>query len=644
MFAPDGPLAGWERFELRPQQIKMAAAVKAAFENKHHLIVEAGTGVGKSFAYLVPAVERALNKEGKSLISTYTINLQEQLINNDIPFLIKKLGAVFSAAIAKGRNNYLCRRRLEFAIGKSRGLFDDFYGELINLRQWADNSEDGSLSELKHSPSAMVWDAVKSEHGNCPGRKCLNFSKCFYWRARRRLETADIIVANHSILFSDLVLRRENISLLPDYKFIVIDEAHNMEAVAQDHFGLDISNFSISYTLNNIYNQRTKRGFLSWLPVNAEKAVGQIKICEKAAKTFFQDVSQWYDSDCRSSGNGRCRANFVKDCISEQFRELRSRLSAMAKQFQDTDEQFEFNRHIDRCREIESGIRTFLTQPKDDCVYWVEKQENRRMHISLRSAPLDVGPYVRECLLEEFPAIVMTSATLSSAEQDGREGFGFFADRIGLKDFKHLRLGSPFNYAGQVTLYIESNLPEPNEDGFVRIAAEKIKYYLTQTGGNAFVLLTSYAMLKSLTEILEDWLVQNDMPVFKQSDSYDRTKLLNEFRHTRRAVLFGTDSFWQGVDVPGDALQNVIIVRLPFAVPNHPLIQGRIEKIRADGESPFFKYQLPCAVLKFKQGFGRLIRSKTDRGIVVVLDSRIVRKTYGRQFINAIPKCRIEIV
>jgi ATP-dependent DNA helicase DinG len=639
----EGGLVGqsYGGFEVRPQQLKMAQAVQDAFEGRYHLAVEAGTGVGKSYAYLVSAIDQVRQKKGKVLISTYTITLQEQLINKDIPFLAEIMPGQFRACLAKGRGNYLCRRRLAYAMRKQKGLFDDSGDELSQINGWAQNTEDGSLSDLPFVPSAQIWDAVKSEHGNCPGRKCQHFRECFYRRARRDLETADLIVANHALLFSDLVLKAESVGILPEYSFVVVDEAHNIEHVAADHFGINITNFTISYLLRRLYNSRTGKGLLTF--ANADDAISFVGRCAEAAKAFFAQVRSWYEQT-RDETGGRCYANFADDSITSSIRQVRLAISKLVKKVDDADEQSELARYIDKCRSLETDLQDFLTQPKEANVYWVEAEAGRRQRISLRSAPINVGPDVKRCLFDEFDSVITTSATLSCDGKDEKSGFDFFAGRIGLAEFEAAKLGSPFDYRRQVTLYIEADLPEPNHADFTPAAADAIKKYLLKTDGRAFVLFTSYSMLKKLADELADWLAENKMELLRQGGGVDRSVLLERFKADERSVLFGTDSFWQGVDVPGEALSNVIIARLPFAVPNHPLIQGRIEQIRLEGENPFYKYQLPSAIIRFKQGFGRLIRNKTDSGIIVVLDSRIVRKSYGRQFLAAIPNCHVEIV
>ena len=642
VFAPAGFISqSLTGFEVRPQQVEMASAIQRALMDGRHLAVEAGTGVGKSFAYLIPFIELVCRTGSKALISTYTITLQEQLINKDIPFLADCIPQTFVAALAKGRGNYLCKRRLEFALRRQRSLFDDFGSKLELISNWANETEDGSLSDMPFLPKNQIWDRVKSEHGNCRSRKCPHFRTCFYWRARRCLEKADIVVANHALLFSDLVLKEEGVSILPDYRFVVIDEAQNIEHVAEDHFGINISNHRIRFLLDGLYNPRTHKGLLAYM--NAEKAIDMVNRTRREVGIFLSHVRDWYEG-IKEETKGRCYKNFVDDTISGYLRDLGSELTKLAKQSKEVDEKLEIMRFVDHCRALVQDLEKFLLQKKADYVYWVEVDGNRIGTVRLRSAAVNVGPDVKRCLFDKYESVILTSATLSTGAAGEKGGFDFFVSRIGLDDFDAVKLGSPFDYEKQVTIYIEKELPNPNESAFTGAAAEVLKKYILKTAGRAFVLFTSYAMLKEMADKLSDWLAENNIELLQQGLDVDRTTLLKRFKAEGNSVLFGTDSFWQGVDVPGETLSNVIIVRLPFAVPDQPLLAGRLEQIRELGGNPFYDYQLPSAIIKFKQGFGRLIRSKIDTGIVVILDSRIISRSYGAKFLAAIPKCKTKII
>ncbi|HUT30453.1 MAG TPA: helicase C-terminal domain-containing protein [Sedimentisphaerales bacterium] len=642
MLGAGGPVSqSMRRFEVRPQQVQMAGAVQRALASGRNLAVEAGTGVGKTFAYLIPAIDAVNRTKAKALISTYTITLQEQLCNKDIPFLHDCMPQGFTAALAKGRGNYLCRRRLDFFVRAETRLFADSDSELRAISAWARTTEDGSLSDIPFAPKSHTWDRVKSEHGNCRGRKCPFFRDCFYRRDRRRLDNADIIVANHALLFSDLSLREQGASVLPDYRYVVIDEAHNVEHVAEDHFGIDISSGRVRFLLDRLYNPRTRRGLLAY--TDARDAMGLVSRVNSQSKLFFEHVQNWYEQN-KDETNGRCHMNFVDDPVSGSLGSLKVQLLSLAKETDDADEKLEMMRFADQCQSLIEDFDAFLMQKKAGHVYWVEADAEQQARIRLRSAPVNVADDVRRCLFEKYDSVILTSATLSTANGGASEGFEFFAGRIGLEDFDALKLGSPFDYQRQVTLYIEKDLPNPNDPAFVEAAAEAAKKYLLKTAGRAFLLFTSYAMLDQMAEKLTPWLESNGIEVLQQAAQWDRTTLLKYFRAEGKRVLFGTDSFWQGVDVPGKALSNVIIVRLPFAVPDQPLLAGRMEQITEQGGNPFYDYQLPSAIIKFKQGFGRLIRSKNDTGIVVVLDSRIITKSYGATFLAAVPKCSTEIV
>ena len=642
LWGQQGPIAlAMQGFEPRPQQAQMARAIERAFAGGRHLAVEAGTGVGKSFAYLIPVIQHVVETERKAVVSTFTITLQEQLIHKDIPFLQECLPYDVKAILAKGRGNYLCMRRLDFAARRQQSLFGPTSHELDRIRRWSMQTTDGSLSDLPFLPSRATWEQVRSEHGNCPGRKCAQYSRCFYRRARRQWNEANLVVANHALLFSDLALKEQKVALLPDYSVVVIDEAHNVERVAEEHFGINITNHRARYLLDELYNARTHRGLL--VVGGSAEALQLVEQTREAATEFFRRVEAWFEAQ-KDRSNGRCPPRFIKDTLSVSLQELRKSLATLAKQSEDQDQQFELTRSVGLCDALTSDLHEFLTQEPGEGgqrVYWVEAEGKMSRTVRLRAAPLNVGPDVQRCLFEKYSPVILTSATLSTGATGG---FDFFAGRIGLKDYEGLHLDSPFDYRRQVTLYIERGLPNPNDPEFLSSAAEVLKRYLLKTSGRAFLLFTSYRMLDDVADQLEDWLAEQGFTLLRQGADLDRSAMIRQFKANDHCVLFGTDSFWQGVDVPGQALSNVTIMRLPFAVPDQPLLAGRLEQIREQGGNPFMDYQLPSAIIKFKQGFGRLIRSRNDTGIVVVLDSRIISKRYGQSFLAAVPDCRIEVV
>ena len=644
LLSDQGPIAETlGQYEVRSQQMDMAAAVYRAFNLSRHLVAEAGTGVGKSFAYLVPAIEYLFEQSGKALISTYTINLQEQLIQKDLPILDTCLDKGFIARLAKGRGNYVCKRRLAFSLARMDRLLGGFAEQLRGIDAWAAQTKDGSLSDLGFVPRANVWDKVKSEHGNCQGRKCRHHEHCFYWKARRELESADIIVANHALLFSDLVLKKEDYALLPNYNVVVLDEAHTIERIAEDHFGLNISHRRVSYVLDGLYHPRRRKGLL--MDARDTDAINLVCEAHLQARSFFDSVNAWYQKN-RKQSQGKCPPHVVDNTLTPVLKDLRRQLRQQIKKAQDKDEQLELTRYTDMCHAVAEELSDFISQTHEDHIHWVESGSIDFSDVRLKSAPLNIGPYMQQSLFEPHDAVVLTSATLSTAGQEGhsRGGFEFFCGRIGLTEYDSVKLGSPFDYEQQVTVYVESTLPEPSHETFVEEAAHAVKKYLLKTEGRAFILFTSYRMLEEMAEMLEPWLRSEGFTLLQQGAQVDRTTLLHRFKEDEKHVLFGTDSFWQGVDVPGDTLSNVIIVKLPFAVPDHPLLAGRLQEIKKQGGNPFFDYQLPSAIIKFKQGFGRLIRTKTDQGIVVILDSRVAHKRYGRHFLESIPRCRLEIV
>jgi ATP-dependent DNA helicase DinG len=627
-------------YEPRPQQLEMAAAVAHAFSKKEHLIVEAGTGVGKSFAYLVPAIQHAISGGGRVVISTHTIALQEQLVDKDIPFLQSIFPEEFTAVLVKGRSNYLGIRRLTRTSARQQGLLSSrsSLADLHRIEQWAQQTRDGSLADLPFQPDSSLWELVKSDGDDCLGRKCPHFQKCFYQRARRRATTAQLLIVNHALLFSDLAVRERGASILPDYQFLVLDEAHTVERVAGDHLGLGVTNAQVRFLLNRLYNERAERGMLKGGP--GESAIPLVSALHKTADRYFSALAYWRAS--KVNWNGRIKEPPpVEQNLSDGLSELSHRLREAANRISEENDKLEYESMTERSSALAKAIDSWHQLKHSDWVHWLEVVDSPRQRVTIAAQPVDVGPILKETMFDKLKCAVLTSATLTTA---GDEPFAYIRGRLGLDTGRSLLLGSPFDFRRQLTVHVEAGLPDPgNALAFVPAACRAIEKYVQMSDGRAFVLFTSYRMLEDCAELMRATLQQHGMPLFVQGDGMPRSKMLHAFRTTPRSVLFGTETFWTGVDVPGDALSNVIIVKLPFAAPNEPMTEARIDRIRQRGGNPFMEYQVPEAVLKFRQGIGRLIRTKTDTGIIVLLDPRVLGKSYGRRFLDALPECDVTI-
>ena len=640
IFTPSGLIAKYlDGYEYRPQQLEMAEAVDAAFRDDEHLIVEAGTGVGKSFSYLVPAVHLALEEEEKVIISTNTINLQEQLINKDVPFLQEVLPEDFNAVLVKGRGNYLCLRRLDNMVAYEQALFDTFseVEEIQRIIKWSEETEDGSLADIEPQPMPGVWSKATSESDNCLNVRCPYYKECFYFKARSRMTNANLLIVNHHLLFSDWALRRINpaYAVLPPYSYLVLDEAQHIEHVATGHIGIQLSNYRVKHFLDSLCNPNKKGGLL--LRLKAEQLIGFVETARSRANELFNSIAEWVGD--KSEGMKSIeQKRFVPNVMDGPLRYLQSSLKILQDKAKDDDEKTEIEAHVRRCVELRKDLDATLTQPESDWVYWVELAERRYATISLNAAPISVADDLTEYLFSIIESAVMTSATLST-----NRNFDYFKHQIGLNGCRELLVGSPFNYAKQVRIYIPKQMPDPRNYQFVPAAIEKIKEYLQLTHGKAFVLFTSYRMMDEVYEAVAPHLDDMGITTFKQGESLSRHAMLERFRQDVDSVLFGTSSFWEGADVQGESLSNVIIVKFPFSVPTHPVVEARVNHIEEQGGNAFMEYSLPEAILRLKQGFGRLIRNKTDRGIVVILDSRVLTKAYGKMFLNSLPECEVII-
>ncbi|MFT3784835.1 MAG: helicase C-terminal domain-containing protein [Tepidisphaeraceae bacterium] len=860
-----------DRYEPRPQQLEMAHAVDAAFKQGGHLLVEAGTGVGKSFAYLLPAIEAAVKRKKRVVISTHTISLQEQLVDKDIPLLASVYPDEFTAVLVKGRNNFLCRRRLDSAMTNRQLLFDDARHQqtLGMVHEWSQNTTDGTLSSLPQLPDPAVWDEVKAEHGNCLGKRCTHYENCFWQAAKRRMTSANLLIVNHALFFSDLALRSTGINYLPRYDHVIFDEAHTIEDVAGQHFAVRLSEASLKFVLRQLYDCRKGKGLLSLHGACAADACNAVVEAMSVAEDFFDQCATWQERYGR--GNGRIREKgFVTSTLSSRLNDVARQITAIYPHLDEKkpEQLLELQAKAMRVQQLAQMVDVLTDQTMEEAVYWMDVSKRTPRRVTLSAAPVDVSAGLRKYLFEKTKSVVLTSATLctsgtsssqrtpqfrgtgvppvsprsgpelrqgaylppltesqaiyavnfrladslptsaqssaptpetdessiaelldkghgscilrdpravrivqdallhfddeqyrllawcvmpnhvhavlqpigdnhlpailhawksftapallklfpqqariwqaeyfdrlvrdrdelarqveyaelnsecagiedwpwrgrndeqieaalSPSENHGRDaratnsgaphverkveplpqGFRYIAKRLGLDRASTLQLGSPFDYTTQATLYLETNLPDPSDaKRFVPAATQKVEHYLRHTHGGAFVLFTSYSMLRQMADQLRSTLEHLGMPVLIQGQDLTPRQLLNRFRELDDAVLFGTSSFWQGIDVQGHKLRNVIIVKLPFSVPDEPIIEAKHEHITRLGGNPFMDLSLPEAIIRLKQGFGRLIRAKTDKGIVVLLDSRVKTKRYGRQFLDALPDVKV---
>jgi ATP-dependent DNA helicase DinG len=749
LLAPGGPLASAMEqvmgvgYEVRSQQAQMCEAVALAMQGRSHLLAEAGTGTGKSLAYLLPAALRCVLYGERVIISTHTISLQEQILHKDLPVVERVIKLLqeqnrlpdpatddgkpreLKGVLVKGRGNYVSVRRLKLASERQERLFADPASKrsLHVIEDWVQTTRDGTLSTMPPIERWSVWDKVQSDSGNCMGKKCPNYAQCFYQAARAQLEDANLMVCNHALFFSDLALRVQDAGFLPAYQHVIFDEGHNVEEVASEHFGASLSEGRVQHLLSTLYQARTGKGYLGQLTLTTEdqqaleKAIGLVLRAGDEARVFFEQLQQiaassasgsnarentesgsrasrpWTQRSATAEGRSEPRitrvreADVVPNSMAGAMRELSMRLRGLRDLAKFEPDKYELNAYAQRAEMIAADATTLVKQTSPACAYWIEVTggddgTGSNQRVTFACAPIEVAPLLKAKLFapDNQVSVILTSATLATAARasdaprtpgNSSPAFAHALRQLGCDGAATLQVASPFDYRKQVEVFVEriemkprAEQPPPTDfvmpgdevpvfvrgrsggygsrpqsgSAYAQGLASCILEHLRATDGGAFVLFTSFATLNQVARELEQPLARLALPLLVQGKDGSRTAILQKFREDERSVLLGAASFWQGVDVRGRGLRNVIITKLPFDPPDRPLVQARGELIQSRGGNPFMEDALPRAVLRFKQGFGRLIRSRDDHGRVVILDDRVLTTRYGRLFLDALPE------
>ena len=618
-------------FEYRPEQIAMAESVGRAFDKGHHLIVEAGTGTGKSLAYLVPAILWAVRFNKKVVISTYTKALQEQLLYHDIPLLREKLKINFRYSLCLGHENYLSLRRLKRA--SQAGLFTkaEEDSQLQAIFDWVQETSVGIKGDLPFEPLPSVWEDVGRQKDLCLGKNCETYNTCFYFKERKKWFGAHLLIVNHHLFFANMA---GNGAVLPRFDAVVFDEAQNLEEAATSFLGLEVSNSYMFYFLDRLHHPRTRKGILTRIDHDYVLHVrNQVAVVRQVVESFFARILEEYGRKSRVLRFYKPIA--IDNTIYVPLKELQEGLKTLEGLLAAEEERVEVAAAANRCMEFNNTLTAFLNQHLEKYVYWLEIIEKKRYsRVVLYGVPINAAEELHEQVFSKIDRVILTSATMTT-----HRGFEFIKERIGFVPQEERVLDSPFDYPTQALLYVAGDLPEPSEEvgKYADAIAERCRELVEISEGRAFILFTSYAMLNQVFDRLE--FLSDHLQLLKQGEIPAR-QMIRRFKEIP-SVIFGTGSFWQGVDVPGDALKSVIITKLPFDVPTDPLTEARLEDLRSRSIDPFSHYQIPRAIIQLKQGFGRLIRKKTDTGIVSILDSRVLRRGYGKRFLASLPPCRV---
>lgn len=654
IFAEGGWLQEGLRLEHRPQQEQMARAVATAMQEDQPLLFEAGTGVGKSLAYLVPGLIHAVDQTRQLIVSTHTIALQEQLETSDLPKCRRLFQstphlaryAEFKSAVLVGKGNYLCTTRLGHALADRATLLADAeFDELQRIARWAGSTESGLRHELKPPPQPEVWDLVNADSSSCSRKHC-DCEKCFYQRARARIRSANVIIVNHALLFALINAGGAQANganpdargvLFPD-DFLVLDEAHTVPDVATEHFGLSLSSYGVERALKFLFNPRTKRGLFRKL--GGPEAQQLVTDALDASRVFFDAIG---DTLLTPRSIVRVREEGVSDpTLDGPLADVHRMLGKIGDRLEDGRERDEVLEQKQRIKGVQAAVNNWLTLGEKGHVYWAERTGRKQTIVTLRSAPIDIAPALRRHLFGCGTSVVCTSATLAIGGQ-----IEPFAERVGAEDARAVLVQSPFDFDRNMRVFVARDVPLPSPQDAklaLDVLGDYIAFCTERVRGGTLVLFTSYTDMRAIAGVLEPKLAAAGRPFLLQGADLSRTELTRTMRDVGNAVLFGTDSFWTGVDVPGDALAQVIITRLPFDPPTHPITEARCDHIRDRGGNPFNELTLPDALIKFRQGVGRLIRTATDRGVVTILDSRVLAKTYGRLFIESLPQPEFTIL